>query len=97
MRCLLAVCALLLVGCTEPTKPRVIVRIVVADKPVSVPAEKHVYNHQCPTDIKKWQDHCAAIKNAMDCNSQQMCHWHGKSQMRCQRHPCKDQGLPWPR
>jgi hypothetical protein len=90
-------CVLLLVGCTEPTKPRVIVKTVVIEKPVSVSGDKHVFNHQCPTDIEKWQEHCKAIKNRDDCNNEDMCIWHGKSQMRCQRMQCKDNGLPWPR
>jgi hypothetical protein len=84
-------CALFLLGCTQPTK--VIVKTVVVEKP----GRQDMYHHQCPIDIAKWQNHCAAIKSEADCNAEQMCHWHGKSQMRCQRYPCKDQGLPWPR
>ena len=85
-------CAWLLAGCTEPTKPRVIVKKIVIEKPVG---EKVV--HFCPADKEAWKAHCGSIKSEVDCNMENMCEWLGGSLMRCQRMRCKDHGLPWPR
>jgi hypothetical protein len=89
-------CALLLLGCTEPSKTRVIIKRIAVEKPVPVPGPDGA-RRQCPADEKAWREHCKNIEKPDDCERENYCHWLGGSDHRCVRIPyCKDGGKNYP-
>jgi len=104
MRCFVFAGLLALSGCVqaEAVKPKVIVKTVIVEKPVTAqsrsPEVIKVYTDKCPPPAEL-SKHCNAIGNRTDCDAEQRCQWAEGEQRGpyCRRLHCKPEGKPWPR